>query len=43
VIMMQLRPEGLWPAAAQRRELRAEEPAGPVPETSAGAEGQVKA
>jgi len=48
VIMMQFRPEGLWPAAAQRRELHEEEAPGPqpaeaVPEAVAGTEGQAGA
>lgn len=40
VIMMQLRPEGLWPAAVQRRELHAaEEPAAVLPEEAAATAG----
>jgi branched-chain amino acid transport system permease protein len=40
VLTMQLRPEGLWPAAAQRRELHMGEAAGAMPETAlVGAEG----
>jgi branched-chain amino acid transport system permease protein len=31
IIMMQVRPEGLWPAAAQRRELHAAEAPAPAP------------
>ncbi len=31
ILMMQVRPEGLWPAAAQARELHAAEPAGAEP------------
>jgi len=39
ILMMQLKPEGLWPAAAQRRELRrAEEAAGALAEEPVAAE-----
>lgn len=42
ILMMQVRPEGLWPAAAQARELHVTEPAGPQPREAvapAGSEG----
>jgi branched-chain amino acid transport system permease protein len=43
ILMMQARPEGLWPAAAQARELHAEEAAAPAREEAlvpAGSDGE---
>lgn len=38
IIMMQVKPEGLWPAAAVRRELHKDEPVGAAAEEPAAAE-----